>query len=78
MWLAKDSIEIEQAINTNRLGVVDWNMKFLYALPVWEGLASDSRVLRDAMRTNRQDAFAIPNGTTLYLGILFVFGLVPS
>jgi hypothetical protein len=60
------------------LGVVEWNMKFLYALPGWEGSASDSRVLRDAMRTNCQDASAIPNGTTLSLGILFVFGLVPS
>jgi hypothetical protein len=68
----------KQAISTNMLGVVDWNMKFLYALPGWEGSASDSRVLRDAMRTNRKDAFAVPNGTTLYLGILFVLVLVPS
>uniref|UniRef100_A0A453H8A8 DDE Tnp4 domain-containing protein n=1 Tax=Aegilops tauschii subsp. strangulata TaxID=200361 RepID=A0A453H8A8_AEGTS len=43
------------------LGVVDWNMKFLYVLPGWEGSASDSRVLRDSMRTNRQDAFAVPH-----------------
>lgn len=60
------------------VGVVDWNMKFLYALPGWEGSASDSRVLRDAMRTSRQDAFAVPNGTTLYLGNLFVLALVLS
>jgi len=31
------------------LGVVDWNMKFLYVLSGWEGSASDSRVLDDAM-----------------------------
>jgi hypothetical protein len=53
-------------------------MKFLYALPGCEGSASDSRVLHDAMRTNHKDAFVVPNGTTLYLGILFVLGLVPS
>ena len=44
----------KQAITTNVLGVVDWNMKFLYVLPGWEGSASDSRVLRDAMRTDRK------------------------
>jgi hypothetical protein len=55
----------KQDITTNMLGVVDWNMKFLYAMPGWEGSASDSRVLKDAMRTSRQDAFAVPNGTTL-------------
>uniref|UniRef100_A0A453H7V7 Uncharacterized protein n=1 Tax=Aegilops tauschii subsp. strangulata TaxID=200361 RepID=A0A453H7V7_AEGTS len=51
----------KQDITTNMLGVVDWNMKFLYVLPGWEGSASDSRVLRDSMRTNRQDAFAVPH-----------------
>jgi hypothetical protein len=55
----------KQDITTNMLGVVDWNMKFLYAMPAWEGSVSDSRVLKDAMRTSRQDAFAVPNGTTL-------------
>uniref|UniRef100_A0A8I6Y3I4 DDE Tnp4 domain-containing protein n=1 Tax=Hordeum vulgare subsp. vulgare TaxID=112509 RepID=A0A8I6Y3I4_HORVV len=44
------------------LGVVDWNMKFLYVLPGWEGSSCDSRVLRDSMRTNRQDAFVLPHG----------------
>ena len=53
------------------LGVVDWNMKFLYVLPGWEGSASDSRVLRDAMRTSRQDAFAVPNGTIFFLAFCF-------
>ena len=39
----------KQHITTNMLGVVDWNMKFLYVLSGWEGSASDSRVLDDAM-----------------------------
>ena len=68
----------KQAITTNMLGVVDWNMKFLCALPGWEGSASDSRILRDAMRTSRQDAFAVPNGTTFYFGFLFLFACVLS
>ncbi|CAL5009792.1 unnamed protein product [Urochloa decumbens] len=50
----------KQTISTNMLGVVDWNMKFLYVLPGWEGSASDSRVLRDAM--SRQDGFVVPKG----------------
>ena len=62
----------KQDITTNMLGVVDWNMKFLYALPGWEGSASDSRVLKDAMRNDRQDAFVVPQGTTLSLGFLFL------
>jgi hypothetical protein len=60
----------KQQITTNMLGVVDWNMKFLYVLPGWEGSASDSRVLRDAMRLSRQDGFVVPNGMTLSLGFL--------
>ena len=44
------------------LGACDWNMKFVYVLPGWEGSSSDSRVLRDAM--SRQDAFVVPKGTT--------------
>jgi len=35
-------------------------MKFVYVLAGWEGSASDSRVLRDAM--SRDDAFTVPNG----------------
>ena len=50
----------KQAITTNMLGVVDWNMKFLYVLPGWEGSVSDSRVLRDAMRANRHDSCVVP------------------
>jgi hypothetical protein len=57
----------KQQITTNMLGVVDWNMKFLYVLPGWEGSASDSRVLRDAMRLSRQDGFVVPTGMALSL-----------
>ena len=63
----------KQAISTNILGVVDWNMNFLYVLPSWEGSTSDSRVLRDAMRNDHQDAFVIPHGMIVSLGILFLF-----
>ncbi|KAL6883505.1 hypothetical protein ACP4OV_010919 [Aristida adscensionis] len=50
----------KQNITTNVLGVCDRYMRFVYVLAGWEGSASDSRVLRDAM--TREDAFAIPNG----------------
>ena len=66
----------KQDITTNMLGVVDWNMKFLYVLPGWEGSASDSRVLRDAMRNDHQDAFVIPHGMIVSLGISFLFVLM--
>ncbi|KAK6161558.1 hypothetical protein DH2020_004939 [Rehmannia glutinosa] len=47
-------------ISTNVLGVCDANMKFLYALPGWEGSASDARVLRDALQR--------PNGLRVFKG----------
>ncbi|CAM0949769.1 unnamed protein product [Alopecurus aequalis] len=47
-------------ITTNVLGVCDRSMKFVYVLAGWEGSASDSRVLRDAMF--REDAFKVPSG----------------
>jgi hypothetical protein len=50
-------------ITTNVLGVCDRNMKFVYVLAGWEGSASDSRVLRDAMF--REDSFKVPNGNFL-------------
>ena len=53
----------KQDVTTNVLGVCDRNMKFLYVLAGWEGSASDSRVLRDAMA--RQDAFVVPHGNSL-------------
>ena len=62
----------KQDITTNMLGVVDWNMKFLYVLPGWEGSSSDSKVLKDAMRIDREDAFVVPQGTTLSLYVFFL------
>ncbi|KAL6888432.1 hypothetical protein ACP4OV_009458 [Aristida adscensionis] len=50
----------KQKITTNVLGVCDRYMRFVYVLAGWEGSASDSRVLCDAM--TREDALAIPNG----------------
>ncbi|XP_048534204.1 uncharacterized protein LOC125513212 [Triticum urartu] len=70
MWLTKEGIGTESKplpLGAPRkvlgaLGVVDWNMKFLYVLPGWEGSVSDSRVLRDAMRANRHDSFVVRKG----------------
>ncbi|TVU07361.1 hypothetical protein EJB05_47412, partial [Eragrostis curvula] len=45
----------KQRITTNVLGVCDRNMMFLYVLAAWEGSASDSRILCDAM--SREDSF---------------------
>ncbi|XP_035817609.1 protein ANTAGONIST OF LIKE HETEROCHROMATIN PROTEIN 1-like isoform X1 [Zea mays] len=50
----------KQRITTNVLGVCDRQMKFLYVLAGWEGSASDSRILRDAM--SREDSFVVPSG----------------
>ncbi|XLR01272.1 hypothetical protein S83_067470, partial [Arachis hypogaea] len=36
-------------ISTNVLGVCNRNMNFIYVFSSWEGSASDSRVLRDAI-----------------------------
>ena len=65
-------------ITTNMIGVVEWNMKFLYVLPGWEGSSSDSRVLRDAMRNNRQDAFVVPQGMIISLDIYFLLHVIVS
>ncbi|CAL5324843.1 unnamed protein product [Camellia sinensis] len=35
-------------------------MQFIYVLPGWEGSASDSRVLRDAV--NRPNGLKVPTG----------------
>jgi hypothetical protein len=60
----------KQQITANMLGVADWNIKFLYVLPGWEGSASNSRVLHDAM--SHQDGFVVPKGTILFLCIFFL------
>ncbi|CAL1380873.1 unnamed protein product [Linum trigynum] len=45
-------------ISTNFLAVCDANMRFTYVLPGWEGSASDSRVLRDAL--SRKNGLKVP------------------
>jgi hypothetical protein len=50
----------KQRFTTNVLGVCDQQMKFMYVLAGWEGLASDSRILCNAM--SREDSFVVPSG----------------
>ncbi|CAL5428119.1 unnamed protein product [Camellia sinensis] len=47
-------------IATNVLGVCSQDMQFIYVLPGWEGSASDSRVLRDAI--SRPNGIRVPTG----------------
>ncbi|XP_057788635.1 uncharacterized protein LOC131005646 [Salvia miltiorrhiza] len=47
-------------ISTNILAVCDRNLQFVYALSGWEGSASDSRILRDAL--NRPHGLKVPKG----------------
>ena len=49
-------------IATNVLGVCSRNMEFIFVLPGWEGSASDSRVLRDAI--DRPNGLRVPSGKT--------------
>ncbi|PNX76503.1 hypothetical protein L195_g032452 [Trifolium pratense] len=46
---------------TNVLGVCTRDMRFIYVLAGWEGSASDSRVLRDAI--NRPNGLKVPIGS---------------
>ncbi|XP_028097428.1 uncharacterized protein LOC114297232 [Camellia sinensis] len=47
-------------IATNVLGVCSQDMQFIYVLPGWEGSASDSRILRDAV--SRPNGLKVPTG----------------
>lgn len=47
-------------IATNVLGVCSRDMRFIFVLPGWEGSASDSRVLRDAIY--RPHGLKVPTG----------------
>ena len=47
-------------IATNVLGVCSRDMEFIFVLPGWEGSASDSRVLRDAI--SRPNGLRVPSG----------------
>ncbi|CAL5340926.1 unnamed protein product [Camellia sinensis] len=48
-------------IATNVLGVCSHDMQFIYVLPGWEGSASDSRVIRDAI--SRPNGLRVPTGS---------------
>lgn len=50
----------KQQLATNVLGVCDCDMRFVYVLHGWQGSASDSRVLRNALA--RSSPFVIPSG----------------
>ena len=45
-------------LTQNVLATCDWDMKFRYILPGWEGSAADSRVFDDARRSDLQ----LPHG----------------
>ncbi|TYK10882.1 putative nuclease HARBI1 [Cucumis melo var. makuwa] len=47
-------------ITTNVLGVCSQNGEFIFVMPEWEGSASDSRVLRDAV--SRPTGLKVPKG----------------
>ncbi|KAH9792262.1 DDE Tnp4 domain-containing protein [Citrus sinensis] len=47
-------------IATNVLGVCSRDMKFIFVMPGWEGFASNSRVLRDAL--NKSTGLKVPTG----------------
>lgn len=44
----------------NVFAACDFDMKFTYVLSGWEGTASDSRILKDAL--SREDPLLIPQG----------------
>ncbi|KAH9780788.1 DDE Tnp4 domain-containing protein [Citrus sinensis] len=49
-------------IATNVLGVCSRDMKFIFVMPGWEGSASDSRILRDAI--SKPTGLRVPTGMT--------------
>ena len=51
-------------IATNVLGVCTRDLKFVYVLSGWEGSATDSRVLRDAI--TRHNGFKVPFGKIVF------------
>ena len=56
---------------TNVLGVCTADMQFIYVLSGWEGLAADSRVLRDAII--RPNGLKIPIGMQHNFSTLFFY-----
>lgn len=65
-------------LSQNVLAVVDFDMKFQYVLSGWEGSASDSRVLRNAVWERSQNRLKIPNGNLLIIQIVILFIFLKS
>lgn len=59
-------------IATNVLGVCSYDMQFLYVLLGWEGSASDSRVLRDAI--SRPNRLRVPMGSYYLVDVGILMG----
>ncbi|RYR38765.1 hypothetical protein Ahy_A09g043947 isoform C [Arachis hypogaea] len=57
-------------ICTNVLGVCNREMGFVYVLSGWEGSASDSRILRDAI--TRRNSLKIPHGNDVIFGVKLI------
>ncbi|KAL0552283.1 hypothetical protein IC582_011391 [Cucumis melo] len=51
-------------ITTNVLGVCSQNGEFIFVMPEWEGSASDSRVLRDAV--SQPTGLKVPKGKMMH------------
>lgn len=49
----------------NVLAACSFDLKFTYVLTGWEGTASDSRIVKDAL--SREDRLIIPNGSYIYM-----------
>ena len=57
----------------NVLAACSFNLKFTYVLPGWEGTASDSRIIKNAL--TRIDNLKIPQGkfnSNTYYGVFFI------
>ena len=50
----------KEYITQNVLAACDFDMRFTYVLPGWEGTASDSRIIKNAL--SREDKLIIPRG----------------
>ncbi|XP_074592460.1 uncharacterized protein LOC141848319 [Curcuma longa] len=59
-------------ISTNVLGVCNRDMNFVYVLSGWEGSASDSRILRDAI--GRRNSLQIPLGSYYLVDVGYTNG----
>ncbi|CAL5357091.1 unnamed protein product [Camellia sinensis] len=59
-------------IATNVLGVCSQDMQFIYVFPGWEGSASNSRVLRDAV--SRPNGLKVPTGHYYLVDAGYTYG----